>query len=71
MLRGGSLMAGISIKGPLFGISNLKARRYATDAIDHGAEESTGRNGHCRTLQLLVLDDPQIQDLTRTIRSPP
>ena len=23
---------------PLFGISNLKARRYATDAIDHGAE---------------------------------
>ena len=24
----------------------------------------------CRTLQLLVLDDPQIQDLTRTIRSP-
>jgi hypothetical protein len=38
-------MARISIKGPLFGISNLKARRYATDAIDHGAEESTDRNG--------------------------
>lgn len=38
-------MAGISIKGPLFGISNLKARRYAIDAIDHGAEESTGQNG--------------------------
>ena len=38
-------MARISIKGPLFGISNLKARRYATGAIDHGAEESTGRNG--------------------------
>ena len=63
-------MARISIKGPLFGISNLKARRYAIDAIDHGAEESTGRNG-IRILQPLVLDDPQIQDLTRTIRSPP
>jgi hypothetical protein len=24
---------------------------------------------HCRTLQLLVLDDPQVQDLTRIIRS--
>jgi hypothetical protein len=38
MLRRGTLMAGISIKGPLFGISNLKARRYAIDAIDHGAQ---------------------------------
>jgi len=38
-------MAGISIKGPLFGISNLKAKRYAIGAIDHGAEASTGRNG--------------------------
>jgi hypothetical protein len=38
-------MAGISIKDPLFGISNLTARRYVIDAIDHGAEESAGQNG--------------------------
>ena len=34
-------MAGISIKDLLFGISNLKARRYAIDAIDHGAQAGT------------------------------
>src|SRR5437660_8019473 len=34
ILREGSRMAGISIKGQLFGISNLKARRYAIDVID-------------------------------------
>jgi len=70
MLRGGYLMAGISIKGPLFGISNLKAKRYAVGAIDHGAEVDRPQ-WHCRSLQLVVLDDPQVQDLTRTIRSYP
>ena len=44
MLQGGSFVAGISINHPLFGISNLKAKRYAVEAIDHGAEDSTGRN---------------------------
>jgi hypothetical protein len=41
MLREGSRMAEISINGQLFGISNLKARRYAGDAIDHGAQAGT------------------------------
>ena len=45
ILREGSRMAGISIKGQLFGISNLKARRYAIDVIDHGAEKPASRNG--------------------------
>src|SRR4051812_30628290 len=37
MLQAGSFMAGISIKDLLFGISNLKARRYAIGINHMGA----------------------------------